>query len=545
MPLVTGQILNKRYRVVKLLGQSGFGAVYRAWDTNLKGSCVVKEVLDTSTVGQQHFSQEASSLFKLRHFNLPRVYDAFSIARLGQYLVMDYVEGEDLRQMMERTPGSLPEAMVLPWIAQVCDALSYLHSQNPPIIHRDVQPANIRINPQGSTTTQTEFGRTQRAMLVNFGIAAGTLAAAPGYSPPEQYGRGVVDAQSDLFALGATLYHLLTGQKPPASLDILSGEVPPPPQVKQLNPNVSPGVSTALEHAMHIDRNARFLSVAEFKNALQRGVGAAVHPVVNPANQATAVQVLIPQQKIVVSNPPSRPMSWGIALGVLALVLLVVCLASLVLGGKAILDNTVGSSSTKTAQFIAVLTTETPSATALPPTSTATSVPSTATATSAATPLPSPTSTQSLAPILLTEWSLTNFYKISSGCYISTAACWISQDQGANTSMEMISSKAIYIDTTWSSPFLVFWNRYDIKKTAFLSIQVDSKWQKLKVYSTGSTNWHQAFIDLHEYKGKNISLQFSLQGSKSSETQFSSGLSASTWFLQALQIVPNYSPPKQ
>ena len=211
MPLLPNQILNNRYRIVKLLGQGGFGAVYRAWDLNLDHQRAIKENLDTSPQAQRQFKREAQILDVLVHPNLPRVIDHFIVPNQGQYLVMDFVEWQDLGEMLMN--GPLPEARVLPWIIQVCDALIYLHSQNPPVIHRDIKPGNIKITPDG------------RAILVDFGISkvydptlsttVGARAVTPGYSPPEQYGKGATDARSDMYALGATLYHLLTGQAPP------------------------------------------------------------------------------------------------------------------------------------------------------------------------------------------------------------------------------------------------------------------------------------------------------------------------------------------
>ncbi len=194
MTLTTGMVLNNRYRIVKLLAQGGFGAVYRAWDLNLKIACALKENLSVTPDAQKQFDREATLLASLQHPNLPRVTDHFSIPGQGQYLVMDFVEGEDLQQILDRTRTPIPEHQALAWVDQVCDALSYLHTHYPPIIHRDIKPANIKITPQG------------RAILVDFGIAKalapnakttqGARAITPGYSPPEQYGQGSTDDRS-------------------------------------------------------------------------------------------------------------------------------------------------------------------------------------------------------------------------------------------------------------------------------------------------------------------------------------------------------------
>lgn len=284
MPLATGQILNHRYRIVKLLGQGGFGAVYKAWDINLNGPCAVKENIETAPAAMAQFSREASLLFNLRHSALPKVFDAFSVSGQGQYLVMEYIEGEDLQQMLDRTGGPLSPAQLMPWIEQVCDALAYLHSQNPPVIHRDIKPANIRVMPQG------------QAVLVDFGIAKlydpaqrttlGARAVTPGFSPPEQYGMGGgTDARSDIYSLGATLYVMLAGQTLPESVEIMSGGAPPPLPVHRVNPLVSLAISQAIERAIQINRTARFASVAEFKFALHP---VSIPPTVRPLQPAAA-----------------------------------------------------------------------------------------------------------------------------------------------------------------------------------------------------------------------------------------------------------------
>ncbi len=248
------------------MGQGGFGAVYLAHDLTLNRPCALKENLETSDEVRRQFMREAQLLANLNHPNLPRVIDYFILAGQGQYLVMDYVEGEDLQDMLDRTAQPLPEAQALDWIGQVCDALTYLHQHNPPIIHRDIKPDNIRITPRG------------QAMLVDFGIAkifdgqaqttAGARAFTPGYSPPEQYGKAPTDERSDIYALGATLYTLLTNQTPPDSVDLLTGSAPPLLPVHLTNPNATLPVGMAITRAMEPERSRRFRSVADFKDAL-------------------------------------------------------------------------------------------------------------------------------------------------------------------------------------------------------------------------------------------------------------------------------------
>ncbi len=324
MAFATGFVLNHRYRIVKLLAQGGFGAIYRAWDLSLNRACAVKENLDTSSQAQQQFEREAKILANLNHPNLARVTDYFFVPGQGQYLVMDYVAGEDLQEMLDQAGGPLTEAQVLPWIGQVCDALEYLHGQPPPIIHRDIKPANIKITPQG------------KAMLVDFGIAKvydpskkttmGARAVTPGYSPPEQYGSGSTDARSDVYALGATLYTLLTGLVPPQSVDIMTKvELPARPAI-QLNPGIQLHTSAAIAHAMELDPVARFPCVEDFRDALLNTSHAAA---VQSANQTAfgtvAVAPPLSQQPPGPGTASKRSSTQKILLGGAILTLLVLC----------------------------------------------------------------------------------------------------------------------------------------------------------------------------------------------------------------------------
>ena len=219
-----------RYRIERELGKGGFGAVYCAWDSNVDRRCAVKENLEMAAEGRRQFSREATVLANLSHPNLPRVTDHFSIPGQGQYLVMDFVEGDDLGSLVNRQ-GKIPVEQALSWMIQVADALVYIHSQQPPVLHRDIKPANIRITPGG------------QAMLVDFGLVKvfdpnlkttmGARAVTPGYAPPEQYGQGRTDHRTDIYALGATLYTLLTGQEPPESVQRVAGGQMPSAQAAE------------------------------------------------------------------------------------------------------------------------------------------------------------------------------------------------------------------------------------------------------------------------------------------------------------------------
>lgn len=266
MPFSSGQTIKDRYRITQLLASGGFGTVYHAWDLNLKIPCAVKENLEKSTEAQRQFIREAELLAKLKHPNLPRVTDYFLIAGQGQYLVMDFIEGDDLEILRNRGGGALPESQVLPWIEQVCSALTYLHRQDPPIIHRDIKPANIKITPQGN------------AVLVDFGIARqqiqgrattrGARAVTPGYSPPEQYTGVGTDTRSDIYAIGATLYTLLTGLVPTESVQRLASANRDIQAPSRVNSSIPKSVSDVIMRAMSLAPAQRFATVEDFQAAL-------------------------------------------------------------------------------------------------------------------------------------------------------------------------------------------------------------------------------------------------------------------------------------
>lgn len=310
MPLTTGDILQNRYRIVKLIGQGGFGAVYRAWDVNLNGPCALKENLDTSPEAQKQFQLEASLLSRLRHLNLPRVTDHFFLPGQGQYLVMDYVEGENLDSLLHKHGHPFDEAELLPWIEQVCAALEYLHSLNPPIIHRDLKPQNIIVTPEGTV------------MLVDFGISKvydlhkatsiGGRGATPGYSPPEQYGQGRTDARSDIYGLGATLYTLLTGDSPPDAIERLLQQhsVIPPHQV---NKSVSPAIESVILQAIDLQPTNRFENIAAFRAALLSMNDSATqplvaaHPQIQPQAIPSKTQAIPPKQAALIPQSSVSP----------------------------------------------------------------------------------------------------------------------------------------------------------------------------------------------------------------------------------------------
>ena len=259
-----GVLLHKRYRIVEILGQGGMGAVYRAVDENLGVEVAVKENLYTSDEYVRQFRLEAVILANLRHPNLPRVTDSFVIAGQGQYLVMDFIKGEDLRQRLEKSGPISQEETILVGAA-MCDALHYLHTSNPSVIHRDVKPGNVRITPDGHIYL-VDFGL---AKLVKGGQVTNTAARAitPGYSPPEQYGTAGTDARTDIYSLGATLYAALTGFIPEDGLVRAMDNVELVP-LRRCNPKIPRKLANAIEKALALRPEDRFQTAQEFKLAL-------------------------------------------------------------------------------------------------------------------------------------------------------------------------------------------------------------------------------------------------------------------------------------
>lgn len=264
MALDRGTLLNKRYRVVEILGQGGMGAVYHAVDENLGMDVALKENLFTTDEYARQFRREAVILATLRHPNLTRVTDHFVVEGQGQYLVMDYIEGEDLRQRMDRLGTINEEDVVIIGIA-LCDALNYLESCIPPIVHRDIKPGNVKITPQGQIYL-VDFGL---AKIIQSGQATttGARAMTPGYSPPEQYGTARTDHRSDLFSLGATLYAALTGSIPEDALARAMDQADLTP-IRKHNPKISRRLASVLEKSLAVRPDERYQTAEEFKQAL-------------------------------------------------------------------------------------------------------------------------------------------------------------------------------------------------------------------------------------------------------------------------------------
>ena len=268
-------ILQNRYRVVRELGHGGMGAVYEAIDQRVSTVVALKEtLLGKNPDARRAFEREAALLANLRHPGLPKVMDYFSEGE-GEFLVMEFIGGHDLAELMELRGGPFPETRVLKWADELLKLLEYLHSRQPPIVHRDIKPSNLKVTKDGDV------------FLLDFGLAKGAagqmptlmseksvLGYTPVYSPLEQiHGRGT-DPRSDLYAFGATLYHLLTAQTPadaPSRYTAIEDEESDPLRPPhELNPQISTAVSNILMQAMSMSRRQRQASAAEIRNALRQ-----------------------------------------------------------------------------------------------------------------------------------------------------------------------------------------------------------------------------------------------------------------------------------
>lgn len=397
--LNTDQILANRYRLILLVGQGTMGAVYDAEDLVFKRRVALKRLRYDPEVGahiieqtRAQFEREAKILATLRHPNLPRVTDYFAFSD-QEFLVMDYIEGQSLDTLLALHPGGFDEATVLGWADQLLLALEYIHHHG--LVHRDVKPANVRVTPEG------------QVFLVDFGLvkvfdpgSPKTATAVrglgtPQYAPPEQYDAelGHTEPRSDLYALGATLYHLLTGEPPPT----VTRRVSNPGAfrtLREINPAISPDIERVILRAMEVPISRRFASASDMRSALRL---ARVHPSENPVDtsQLPSAELLAARRR----NRRRRLLAGAIGL----LLLLLMCGGALAAIGPGLLTTptpTPTSTATRTATAVPPTSTPTRTSTATPtpaPTNTATvtGTPSaTATATASATPTSTPTATR-------------------------------------------------------------------------------------------------------------------------------------------------------
>ncbi|GIK62973.1 MAG: protein kinase [Chloroflexota bacterium] len=259
-------VLVNRYRITGVLGVGGMGSVYQARDLqfpNVERYVAVKEMLNLSQdpelrdMSLRNFEREANLLAALSHPAIPTIYDYFSV-RDRAYLVMEYINGKDFESILNTVPD-IPIEMIVKWGIDVCDVISYLHQHQPPIIFRDIKPANIMID---------QFGRLR---LIDFGIARtfqvgqkGTTIGTEGYSAPEQY-KGEANPGSDIYGVGATLHHALTRHDPRLEPPFTFADRP----IRDANPDVSPELEAVVMRALTFEMSQRFVSAEAMKKALE------------------------------------------------------------------------------------------------------------------------------------------------------------------------------------------------------------------------------------------------------------------------------------
>jgi len=270
--LAPGTLLGARYKITRRIGGGGMGSVYLAEDLNLANRPVaVKEMVEmfadegAREKAIEDFKREAELLARLDHPSIPTIYQYFFDGDRGRYyLVMKYIDGGDLATRQRLSGGKVEELTVTKWGIDTCDVLDYIHSQEPPIIYRDLKPANLMID-----------ARTNRVMLVDFGIArfvaptqkGVTAIGTMGYAPPELFA-GNVEKRSDIYSLGATMFHLLTGQDPQDN-PLLIFDFTKNPKPRQINPAITPEMEEMICRAVEHKPENRFASASAFGERLK------------------------------------------------------------------------------------------------------------------------------------------------------------------------------------------------------------------------------------------------------------------------------------
>jgi serine/threonine protein kinase len=266
-------LLQNRYLVIRQIGQGGMGAVYIATDQRFGSTVALKETFFTDVSLRKAFEREAILLNRLRHPALPRVSDHF-LEDEGQFLVMEFIPGDDLSEMLKQQGGAFPLKEVLGWADQLLDALDYLHTQEPPVIHRDIKPQNLKLTSRG------------QIILLDFGLAKGTpsqvskitqsrsvFGYSRNYAPIEQIQGTGTDPRSDLYSLAATLYHLMSGFTPPDALtratDVLNGQSDPLRPGNEVHSQITPTVAQVLMRAMSQNAGHRPQSAAAMREELR------------------------------------------------------------------------------------------------------------------------------------------------------------------------------------------------------------------------------------------------------------------------------------
>ncbi len=302
--LASNTLLQDRYLITRPIGKGGMGAVYQATDTRLDCTVALKQTLLTDKNMRKAFEREAQLLARLRHPTLPKVSDHFA-EESGQFLVMEFIPGDDLAGLLSRNGGKFPADDVLTWVVrwadQLLDALIYLHTQSLPIMHQDIKPQNLKLTERGDVIL-LDFGLAKGALSRMATVTAGSSinigGFTPDYAPLEQIRGSQPDPRSDLYSLGATLYHLLTGVRPPDALTraaaLLNENADPLRLACEFNPQIPATVTSMLQSALALNIDERPASAAAMREVLRsvkgdsqpyrqathdNGSGAAVAPV--------------------------------------------------------------------------------------------------------------------------------------------------------------------------------------------------------------------------------------------------------------------------
>jgi len=296
--LAAGTLVGGRYQVERVLGRGGMGAVYAALDTRLDLMIALKQLHRLDVPLLSAFEREAKLLAGLRHPVLPVVSDYF-VDDLGRFLVMHYIPGDTLHDLLAHRAAPLSVVETLVWADDLLDALIYLHSRTPPVIHRDIKPLNLKLTSSGAIYL-LDFGLAKGALETPSGAVAqpSLYGYSTGYAPPEQIEHRGTDARSDLFALAATLYHALAGVPPESSivrrrtrLDNLPDPLVP---LIEVNPAIPEDISRVIMQALELDPHDRPASAAEFRLMLYDAACA--------AERAVATTVALPAEEIPVTS---------------------------------------------------------------------------------------------------------------------------------------------------------------------------------------------------------------------------------------------------
>ena len=272
--LAPGAILQNRYRIIRQLGKGGMGAVYEAVDQRLDAIVALKETFSVDERLRQQFEQEARLLAQLNHPALPRVSDYFTEGDRA-FLVMQFISGADLAEIILTQPGPFPRNVVIAWADQLLDALIYLHTRDRQIIHRDIKPHNLKITSTGQIAL-LDFGlaKAQSADVSSTNSSTSIFGYSRRYSPLEQIEDQGTTPRSDIYALGATLYHLLTGVKPQDALTraaaLANSKSDPLQPANEVHRAVGPEIAAILSRAMALSPEDRYASASEFRGALRR-----------------------------------------------------------------------------------------------------------------------------------------------------------------------------------------------------------------------------------------------------------------------------------